>query len=205
MRISRFRDFISEDLAFTAQAPHGVPPDDDDIKALSKKLTNLNKRFMSINYGGCGAFAVCLYDAIESEFGVTPNILLQLHNRGGDNIRFLPNYKNVVELNSDGFGLNHVVLELNGWIMDSDGVRKRSDDWDIRGSSWDIHTIGIDQLRGWVDEEAGWNDTFDRGQIEKMRKSVSRVLQHVGKLCVKRHLSVKDADTAAAAAVDKAT
>ena len=214
MRILRFTDFLREDLAgqlsgtrtagaiaYSSKAPHGVSPVDDirDIQKLNKKLKQIDDRHMDINHGGCGAFAVIMYDLIVAEFGVTPEILVELEEWDDDlSINYIPDLKDLDDLHKKSrMSINHIVILLDNWVIDSEGVRPRSDEWQLRQHN--VHELGVDQLRKWVDA-GGWNDTFDTKEIPKIKKEAERAIKAVGKQIVKRHVS----DERAKDAVDKA-
>ena len=121
---------------------------DELMMSLDVGLRGIDNKIPNINGGGCGIFALLLWDEL-AQLGMTAQAVVFTDN--------LPVYN-----------IYHIVLKYQGLYIDSEGVRDK-----MREHSYAIEqVIPLDVLQAEAHDGSLWSDEFDRDRIPMLKKEL---------------------------------
>lgn len=156
----------------------------DVLKAFVKEVIKINKQYPYINYGGCGVFAERLYDKLKL-FGYKPKIVVLVNSKQC----FADSMKMLDERGLDYYwinrteGFSHIMVKVNGYYVDSEGMYKSQADMPSKWRYYDIYEKGmkIGSLRKCTADERFWNDRFDRYDIPAIENRLDSIYRRIAK------------------------
>lgn len=149
----------------------------------------INEKVKYINHGGCGIFAEHLYCTLI-KLGLNPSLGVITRNAKGMMERIIAwrSHNGVIaesiyEVNHGCACVDHVVVILEGKIIDSEGVyNSYKEIKDGRYSEYEItDTLCLKVLRSWNNEGNFWNWFFDRSNIKLIEKKLEDCYKKVKK------------------------
>lgn len=155
------------------------------LKFLSTKLRKATEKFDKINSGGCAVFAEMLSVKLNA-LNVDHKIVYLVDNFRGDKkekfneiVSDKSKFSNL-ELNSNGIYCLHMMIDIDGKLVDCDGVHES-----LSATIYDGYICGELTTKqcnkiSYNDEDVyTWNKMFDRGQIPDMKKSLDNLFKNV--------------------------
>lgn len=155
---------------------------------LSLGFKKINSRYSFINGGGCGIFAVELWERFQSlGIGIEPHIWIFSHgtsdkenfSRIKTEIEALGDKPLLGDYNERGWYLAHVVVEFGGAWFDSTGVYG---DFEKLFRFWrckNVFEIDYNTMSKLAKSESGWSDLFNRTQIASIRQDLDEIFKKV--------------------------
>lgn len=162
----------------------------DLYSALNSELPIVKDNFPEINYGGCGVFALFLskeldklgiehsitwigqYEGYDSDYN-THDLIHSIFDDNGSKT-------NVCDFHNNDLTLSHIMVVIDGYLVDATGVYLDLDDADW-GNREELAIITQKQLELLVSKPDGWNDWFDRDNIPNVGKMVKKIMKKVAK------------------------
>jgi len=153
------------------------------LEAFVAEMVKINNKHPNINYGGCGVFAVLLYDKLKA-LGFRPKIAVMAYSKKN----FLDSQDMYFDCGLDYYyrnrteGFCHVIVKAGGYYIDSTGAYKDYKDMKHYRRSFDfIEKVNVDFLRACSNEKRFWNDTFNRRQIPTITKKIEKIYEKISK------------------------
>lgn len=148
----------------------------DNNNKIADKIQNIGGKYNTLNCGGCGVFAVELYEKLK-ELGGDPKlyILSNYSYNEFEHIRkkLIKDCNILPDLgmyNDYNWYLSHVVVHFDGGWFDSTGVYKSFDELNEGWCCEHHFEIDYSEMKVMVDSPNGWNDMFSRSLIPKLKK-----------------------------------
>lgn len=142
---------------------------------LDKVMKKIDKTYVTLNYGGCGAFAKELGDIIKKK-GFEVKYLLVISRK--DEIKESIRNNNSGKISGfRGTSWCHIMLIVNGKLVDSEGVFNRLNER-FGGKKYGIK-LSENVLETWLGEDyyRDWNPTFNREKfIPQIKKNLEKYL-----------------------------
>lgn len=124
---------------------------DELMKDLDDGLRAINEKIPNINQGGCGVFAIYLWDELI-QLGLTTQVI-------------------VFTDRAPVYSIYHVILKHGDLYIDSEGIH-----YDREEKSYAIETVmPLDVLQVEAFDDGLWADRFDRDYIPEMKKELHRL------------------------------
>lgn len=146
----------------------------DVAHKLYNEYKDINEKVRNINLGGCGIFAEKLY-LILCELGYKPKLGVIT-----DNIRLMNMRIRGEILWNENATVRHVVVILDGRLMDSEGIYNTVHDTSYRKPKL-CKRVPLKKLQEWNADIWMWNDDFNRGQVKTIDKTLKKVYKKVKK------------------------
>ena len=152
------------------------------LVSVLNELGKISKKYPTINYGGCGAFALYVSDELNKR-NIKHDIAWIGNTFGNSSMKkeireiFKSNsYVNLVEFNRNGIYLSHAMIKIKNNFVDAEGVFNgfNNTNWTYREV---LATIKTDELRMLVNDEQGWNDEFNRKNMPKLKKDIEKIMK----------------------------
>lgn len=142
--------------------------------------TNVISNISCINAGGCGIFAENLYKTFKS-FNIDCKLVIITDTAAGMEKRL---EVELTDPNASGYArLYHIMVEVDGKFVDSDGV---FDSYSKDYGRTEITDLSIETLERWNKIEEGfWNHWFDRKQIPLIEMGFDKINELVKEKFVK--------------------
>ena len=150
------------------------------------ELGKISKKYPTINYGGCGAFALYVSDELNKR-NIKHDIAwigsawdIRETKREIRKIFKSNSYVNLRDFNDNGIYLSHAMIKIKNNFIDAEGVFNGFENagWNLREV---IATIKTDELRMLVNDEEGWNDSFNRKNMPKIKKDIEKIMEKLDK------------------------
>ena len=139
------------------------------LEKLSPHLEKINNSVPRINYGGCGAFAVELYELLE-RLGYKPSITVLTYRPLITQSAIGNGLENVMG------GIDHIIVRVGKYCLDSEGVHSVSEtirEWGV-SEVW-VNDVPIYMLKMWVANRLNWNKVFDRSNIPVIKTYLNQI------------------------------
>lgn len=161
-------------------------------RSFQKRLNNLVKilddKFVSINSGGCGHFALTLGNQLKLH---TDDVqIVYLYSPKGDLEGVKDYFNECVEHSclksfvTSGIPVSHLMVRCNDYLIDSSGVYESFNEFKSNGNDLEIiGDVDFDVVEYWV-SSSNWNKDFD---IKKMPKLKNLIVKYFN-----RDLSIRD-------------
>lgn len=155
------------------------------LLSVLNSLSAVKESFYTINWGGCGVFALYLSDELNNR-----NIKHEIIWIGdsGNSVRTAKNriqkvFKNNSNASLQHFrdcnvSLSHVMIRIGRKYIDATGVAIgfENTDWSYRSI---LTKMSNDELRSLVNEPKGWNDSFNRSLIPKVKEQIETIMKNL--------------------------
>lgn len=146
------------------------------LKELGTLLpTKIGDEYEYVNRGGCGIFAYMLAEEL-TRIGIKNEICwlaFELFDMEDFN-----KCSTLYELNNLGIRCVHVLVVVDGWFIDCEGVFKSPEAAGWRG--YDMNIISDYKiLERVVSNGQGWNNCFDRNQIPSMESDIKNIISNL--------------------------
>ena len=161
----------------------------DLYSALNSELPYIDMHFPDLNCGGCGAFALYLSKELD-KIGVDHSIVWIGENYGDcdeDTHELLHSvfhdngqWSNVTNFHDVDISLTHIMIDIDGYLVDSTGVYMSLDDTEFYMKS-ELGVITQEQLEWLVSNPEGWNSWFNRDDMPKVNKMVKKAMKKIAK------------------------
>lgn len=148
------------------------------IQYLKRELPKIDMKFSYINRGGCGLFALYLYDALES-IGIETKIRLMNGPFGvllSDDE--LNSCESMHDIHSRDGSVGHIVLQFNEWYIDSTGAATDADEL-IGMCTLTNNLMSRTTLKNICIDPDGWNDQFNRDQCHEIELEVKLMVRRL--------------------------
>jgi len=142
------------------------------VNHLDSQLKMINDKYENINRGGCCYFAKFLRDKLEQQPDLKVSYCVIFT---GNFLDILTNTnKSLFELNTyyDAH-LTHVMCNINGYLIDSNGVFTS-----IRKTPYKGYTYGFvseSKIKEWLEETDVWNTTFDTKYLPLIENDIKNL------------------------------
>jgi hypothetical protein len=143
--------------------------------------TNFEK-YVNINCGGCGVFAVEIYKLLKRmnpmssvEIYILTNRTKKYYDKCSAEIKKGKGYFTVSKLFKKELFINHVVVRLDNYFYDIDGQfteKELLSKWKCKK----LINIPFDDMNTLIKRKDGWNSYFDRSQIKEIRTEFSKII-----------------------------
>jgi len=152
------------------------------IYHLEPALPQVQNKFPSINWGGCGVFANLLANELD-KLGVKYKIIWIGHEARHkkdikDIFKHYGGQVSLIDFNNRDIYLAHVMIKVGRKFIDASGVHKNLND-----TQWGWyrlrHEITKEQLEFISLTSEGWNTSFNRNQIPRVEKEVKKIFYKV--------------------------
>ena len=147
-------------------------------RKLERVLSDVNSLNCRINSGGCGFFAFKLYEVLTN-MDFNPKLVLVYNSKHsldkGNEIINSNSSKNKIDVSSlDMLGWTHVMVKVNGYYIDSNGIEKKFDD---KGWGGIFGDLSFDILSDMIRPNSGitWNPMFNNNY----KRVISRKLNQL--------------------------
>ena len=151
------------------------------LLAFVAEMVKINKKHPNINYGGCGFFAVLLYDKLKA-LGFRPKIAVMVYSledfERSEGMYFEHGMEYYWQNRREGFP--HVVVKAGGYYIDSTGAYK---DYKDMPSYWYKYKLyvgsDVEFIRECSNVSHLWNDSFNRRQIPTITKKIEKIYEKI--------------------------
>jgi hypothetical protein len=149
------------------------------LVALNDELCKFKEKYPRVNAGGCAHVGIIMGALLTQRgFRVKYLILDDCQHKKG----ILKECKgfSLSQINSEYMvGVGHVMLELNGFVLDASGVFKTYKD-STYTRLFEVGYVTRTTLIGWNREPYVWNNTFRQsynGRLKEMKKDLTNVFK----------------------------
>ena len=154
----------------------------DLLTAFVNEVVKINNKYPYINYGGCGAMAVILYDKLK-QLGFKPKICVFVYSKK-DFAESLEMYfehglEYYIDERTEGFP--HIIVKAGGYYIDSTGVYNSYKEMRVYGCYSLFEGADVDFIRECSEEYSIWNNAFDRNHIPDIQKRIDKIYQKIMK------------------------
>lgn len=154
---------------------------DEFLFELGEEIKKINDKYPDINYGGCGLFAVLLYNKLKN-LGYNPVICSFVYNEQA--------FRKSIEIyNKEGIlsyelkrreGFCHVILKVGDFYMDSTGVYEIVTEMDEFCMGYRVvEGVSYKMILECSNKRSLWNNTFNRNHISEIEGELNLILERV--------------------------
>lgn len=156
-------------------------------KELLRFLTKFEKKYPTINAGGCAVFASALGGVLGAWFPVRVRVLEYYSEEGNslDEARKTLPANTVRAWNARGIDFNHLVLEVDftdgRYLAEVAQLKPVSDFYFHHESCLLEGSLTVEEARQLGARKHGWNEKFDRKSIPNIRKDFATLQEKLAK------------------------
>jgi len=142
------------------------------VKYFYNQYKDVNEKVCYLNNGGCGVFALKLYNLLL-KLNLTPKLIVITDNIEG--------MKERIKTDKYGATLFHIMVVINKKYIDSTGVYSKIKEIPHSYNDKPCVELPISVLEKWVSNEHMWNNDFNRSDIKVIDKILIKSFRKVKK------------------------
>lgn len=153
-------------------------------KALKRLLPQINEKVSFISKGGCGYFALYLYEELKAK-GFNPEIRMLVYeyedmNHANRIIKKCNEGDHEYFWDVTSLNWTHFMVKLNGYFIDNSGVFygvSRHTNWSF-SSCRATKEFSVEVLKDML-KECDWNSAYDRRKNRTMKKEIKKIVKNL--------------------------
>lgn len=130
-----------------------------DINLLADRISNINQKYSSINYGGCGTFSFYLNKSLKENYNIDTDIVYIISDNPPAG---KPDYD---------VKFSHIMIKLDNLFIDNNGIYESSNlPIDII-----LSNLSSNKLEEMINIPEIWNNIFDHTQKENLKNDILKI------------------------------